>query len=77
MVGDVPVDCVVGKAVVGFVGDVAVLGCSDVVVVALHGDSSPIAAMANLLVVMTCTLSETPATPVGVPEPGNIRPGEE
>ena len=33
-------------------------------------DSSPSAAIANLFLVMTAALLETPSTPVGVPVPG-------
>ena len=40
-------------------------------------DSSPSAARANLFLVMTAALLETPSTPVGVPVPGYITSGFE
>ena len=38
-------------------------------------DSSPSAAIANLFLVMTAALLETPSIPVGVPVPGYITSG--
>ena len=40
-------------------------------------DSSPSAAIANLFLVMTAALLETPSTPVGVPVPGKFTLGLE